>query len=140
MKREAKTLIVDDSAAVLDIMHDILKEYGVLQIAQAEDGLQAVSRFKEALQAGTPYSLVFMDIIMPVLDGQEALKRMRAMEKEAGIAAGERSTIVMVTSLHSTDDMMSAIIDGDCDDYLVKPFEPEHLLHMLVKYGFREAS
>ena len=39
----------------------------------------------------------------------------------------------------ATDDMMHAIIDGDCDDYLVKPFEPAHLLHMLVKYGFRQA-
>ena len=137
MKREAKTLIVDDSTAILEIMAGILDSYGIKELASAEDGSQALSLFKQALQAGEPFSLVFLDIVMPVMDGQETLQRMRALEKEAGIF-GTRSVIIMVTSLHSTDDMMHAIIDGDCDDYLVKPFEPEHLQHMLVKYGFRE--
>ena len=139
MKRLTKTLIVDDSASVLDIMQAILNDYGIADVSQAVDGSKAVAQFEEALSAGSPYALVFLDIVMPRLDGQEALKRMRAAEKKAKVAPGERATIIMVTSLHSTDDMMHAIIDGDCDDYLVKPFEPAHLLHMLVKYGFRQA-
>jgi response regulator of citrate/malate metabolism len=42
----------------------------------------------------------------------------------------------MVTALHSPDDMVEAIIHGDCNDYLVKPFEQEQLQDMLAGYDF----
>ena len=138
MRREVRTLIVDDSVAMLEIMEGILTGCGIAEVAEAEDGLQALSLFEGALLAGEPFSLVFLDIVMPALDGQETLKRMRAMEKDAGIGAGRRATIVMVTSLHSPDDLITAIVEGDCDDYIVKPFEPEYIMHMLVKHGFSE--
>lgn len=136
MKRESKALIVDDSAAVLGMMQEMLEACGIVEVTEAVDGVQALSQFEEALRAGKGYPLVFLDIVMPVLNGQETLKRMRRMEKEAGIAANDRAIIIMVTALHSTDDMIRAIIDGDCNDYLVKPFEQEHLQDMLVTYNF----
>jgi two-component system, chemotaxis family, chemotaxis protein CheY len=136
MIRKTKTLIVDDSAAVLSMMEGMLNEYGIVEITQAEDGLQAMEQFERALLSGTPYSLVFLDIVMPVLDGQATLTRMRALEKQAGIKDEDRSVIIMATSLHSTDDMIKAIIDGDCTDYLVKPFEGEDLRNVLIKYAF----
>lgn len=139
MKRDPKILIVDDSRAILGMMENILTSYGLLDVTKAGNGLQAVELFQEALQGGAPFSPVFLDIVMPVMDGQETLRRIRAMEKEAGITGDARATIIMVTSLHSTTDMMTALIDGDCSDYLVKPFEAEDLGAMLVKYGFLDA-
>ncbi|HXE96905.1 MAG TPA: response regulator [Dongiaceae bacterium] len=136
MKREAKTLIVDDSKAVLRFMENNLRDIGVLDITKAGDGLQATKLFREALQGGTPFSLVFLDVVMPEMDGQEALKRMRAMEKDAGISGGDKATIVMATSLNSPNDMMDALVGGDCSDYLVKPFDIGDLRAILVKYGF----
>ena len=140
MGREAKTLLVDDSAFMRGVMGEILTGFGVSDVTEAEDGLQALDKFEQALAEGNSYSLVFLDIVMPVLDGQETLKRIRALEKNAGLDSSERSTIIMVTSLHSPQDMMDAIIEGDCNDYLVKEFEPEHLLRLLIKYGFCEES
>ena len=136
MIRKRKTLIVDDSTSVLSMMEGILNEYGIKDITQAEDGLQAMEHFERALLSGAPFSLIFLDIVMPVLDGQETLARMRAIEKKAGITGDDRAIIIMATSLHSTEDMIRALIDGDCTDYLVKPFEAEDVHTMLVKYAF----
>lgn len=136
MKPEPKTLIVDDSKAILSMMKNMLTEYGIKDITKAINGQVAVEEFEAALQSGTPFSLVFLDIVMPVMDGQEALKKMRAIESQAGITGDGKATIIMATSLNSTSDMMDAIIEGDCSDYLIKPFDPEDLLGMLVKYDF----
>lgn len=136
MQKTAKVLIVDDSSSVLTMMDSMLTDYGFSDITEAENGLLAVEHFQAAMLSGTPYSLVFLDIVMPVMDGQEALKQMRAIEAEAGIAGDDRAKIVMVTSLHSPNDMINALIEGDCNDYLIKPFDPEDLQGMLVKCGY----
>jgi two-component system chemotaxis response regulator CheY len=136
MKREAKTLIVDDSMAVLRFMENTLRDLGVMDITKACNGLQGTEYFRDALQGGMPFSLIFLDVVMPEMDGQEALKRMRAMENDAGISGCDKATIIMATSLHSPSDMMNALIDGDCTDYLVKPFDSGDLRAILMKYGF----
>jgi two-component system, chemotaxis family, chemotaxis protein CheY len=136
MTRAAKTLLVDDSAFVLDMMENTLGEYGVLDITKAENGQQGLELFASAQASGAPFSLVFLDIEMPVMDGQEALKRMRAVEREAGVRDDDRAIIIMATALHSPADMMNAIIDGDCSDYFVKTFEIEEIGGLLAKYGF----
>ena len=136
MKRKAKTLIVDDSKAVLYMMNGILNDYGLNEICEAANGLLAVEQFEAAARSGAPFSLVFLDIVMPVMNGQEALKRMRDIEMDAGVIGDDRAIIIMATSLHSTTDMIDAMIEGDCTDYLIKPFDPEDLLGMLIKYGY----
>ena len=77
---------------------------------------------------------------MHMLNGQEALKRMREIEREQGVTGDDRAVIIMATSLHSTDDMIQALIDGDCSDYLVKPFNAEDVKGMLIKYEFLDPN
>ncbi len=134
MKR-IKTLIVDDSPVALQMAAVMLEQCGIDDVAAAVNGLQALEHFQRALMDGTPYALVLLDIVMPVLDGQETLKRMRAMENSVGVSADDRTIIVMATALHSADDMMDALFEGDCSDYLVKPFDAEDLRGMLKKHG-----
>jgi len=140
MKRQAKTLIVDDSKAVLSMMEGMLKYYGIDGIDKAANGQVAVDQFQQALSAGTPYSLVFLDIVMPVMDGQTALRQMRAIEAAAGVTGEQRATIIMATSLSSTTDMVDALIEGDCTDYLIKPFEVDDVLGMLTKHGYVDTT
>ena len=136
VKRQTKTLIVDDSTVMLEMIESMLHDCGISDITPAEDGLSALQCFQDALQDGSPVSLVFLDSVMPLLDGQEALRRMRGMEGEAGLGDDDRAVIIMTTALHSPEDMLHALIDGDCSDYLVKPFEKEDIQGMLQKYGF----
>ena len=135
MKREIKALIVDDSKSVLAMMERMLKKLGIPDVKKAGNGLHAAKFFEEALEEGEPYSLVFLDIVMPVMNGQEALKLIRTMEKNAGITRDNQATIIMISSLHSPSDMIDALLYGDCSDFLVKPFEFEDLRGMLTKYN-----
>ncbi|HEX9079471.1 MAG TPA: response regulator [Desulfuromonadaceae bacterium] len=136
MKRGQKILVVDDDAMMLEALELMLSIQGIAEVTKARNGLQALNCFAEALQGNSPFSLVFLDIIMPEMDGQTALKRMRALEQEAGITGDDRSVIIMTTSLGSPEDMIEALIQGDCTDYMVKPLDEGNLRGMLAKYGF----
>ncbi len=135
MPHTNSVLIVDDSDLQADIIASILDDLGITKITKAVNGRDGLERFKEALQSGAAYSLVFLDIVMPEMDGQEALKRMRTLEKEAGVDGNDKTTIIMTTSLSSPADMITAIIEGDCTDYVVKPVSEGILRAMLTKYG-----
>lgn len=135
MPQALKVLIVDDSDLQADILESILDDMGIKNITKAINGIHAVKYVEEALQDGAAYSLVFLDIVMPEMDGQEALKRIRALEKEAGVGENDKSTIIMLTSLSSPEDMITALIEGECTDYVVKPVAESILNAMLIKYG-----
>ena len=130
-------LIVDDSEFQADVLVSILDDMGFTNITKAVNGIDALERFGAALRNGTGFSLVFLDILMPEMDGQEALKRIRALEKEAGVDDNNKSIVIMSTSLSSPADMFTAI-EGDCTDYVVKPVSENILRHMLVKYGLMQ--
>ena len=140
MIKDLKTMIVDDEEVAADLLEIMLNKLGVKNIATASTGRQALDMFDDCLKSGSPYSLVFLDIMMPEMNGQEILKQMRSAEKEAGIASFDRSTIIMTTALTSTDAMVEAIFEGDCSDYLVKPVSSEYLREMLANNGFISVS
>lgn len=133
MNRTIKTLVVDDSDLQADILESALNDLGITDIAKAVNGADAVQQFESALTGEAPYSLVFLDIVMPEMDGQEALKRLRTLERDSGISGKARTTIIMTTSLDSPADMIEALIEGDCNDYIVKPVERDNLRTILIK-------
>ena len=137
MSQVHNILIVDDSEFQADVLVSILDDMGFTNITKAVNGIDALERFGAALRNGTGFSLVFLDILMPEMDGQEALKRIRALEKEAGVDDNNKSIVIMSTSLSSPADMFTAI-EGDCTDYVVKPVSENILRHMLVKYGLMQ--
>jgi two-component system chemotaxis response regulator CheY len=135
MQQAQKVMIVEDSGLQADIMGSILDDLGIKNVTKAINGIQALEHFEKALLNGAAYSLVFLDIVMPEMDGQEALKRMRALEKRAGVGKNDKTTIIMTTALSSPADMITALIEGDCTDYVVKPVTESILRAMLIKYG-----
>jgi two-component system chemotaxis response regulator CheY len=128
-----KCLIVDDDDFSREIITVILSGYSDV-IDAAKNGAEAVHCFEQALKNGSPYNLVCLDILMPVMGGQEALKRMRQLEKAAGISRDWASVIIMTTANTSIQDIQEALWEGDCNDYLVKPVSQADLLALLSKY------
>jgi two-component system chemotaxis response regulator CheY len=127
-----KTLIVEDELTSRVMLREILKRFGSPHVAM--NGKQAVSAVSTALAVGDPYDLICLDIMMPEMDGQEALKQIRQLEQEAGIGADKRAKVIMTTAHADRDNVLEAI-QGQCDYFLVKPIDGRALLQELRRLG-----
>ena len=92
-ENELRALIVDDSEMSRRITARIIAK--VFSYDEAENGLIAVHKYQEAIEQGTPYDIVFMDIIMPEMDGKEAVRSIREYEASSGIM---RVPIIMISA------------------------------------------
>jgi len=126
------TLIVEDDFTNRLILQKRLEEHGTVEIAV--DGHEAIEAVNRCLETGVCYDLICLDIMLPEMDGQEALKRIRAAENQAGFSVGKGSKIVMTTALSDSQNVMSAF-RGDADGYLVKPIERDKLEQQLTALG-----
>ena len=115
----ANVLIVDDSRTSRKILRGILEESGHVVIDEAVNGQEGVQKF----QSCKP-DVVTMDITMPVLDGMEALKMIKALKPEA--------KVIMVTAAGQKNKMIDCIKLG-ADDFLTKPFDKAEIVAVVAK-------
>lgn len=127
-----KTLIVEDEITSRVMLREMLKRYGLPHVAM--NGREAVESVRVALEASEPYDLICLDIMMPEMDGQEALKRIRQLEADAAIPAEKRARVFMTTA-HADRDNVVAAIQSQCDYFLVKPIDGRALLDELRRMG-----
>lgn len=127
-----KTLIVEDDFTSRLLMQEYLKDYGQAHIAM--NGLEAVEAFRQSLETGESYDLVCLDIMMPQMDGQQALRQIRALEEARGIFSTDGVKVIMTTALTDIGNKMDAF-SGLCDGYLTKPVRKEVLLDELRGLG-----
>ena len=127
-----RCLIVEDEYLSREGLKFFLADHA--EIETAVNGREAVERFGQALLEKKPFDLVLLDIIMPEMDGQEALKLIRQAEKAQPEAGVKKAVIIMTTALNSPENMEEALWEGDCTDYLVKPLVRADLLAMLSRY------
>jgi two-component system, chemotaxis family, chemotaxis protein CheY len=126
-----KTLIVEDDFTSRLIVQEFLRDYGVAHIAV--NGQEAVDAVRTALDAGQPYNLICLDIMLPGMDGLQALKEIRTMEESRGIFSTDGAKILMTTALNDMQSKIKAF-SGLCDGYLTKPFSKEQLISELHKH------
>jgi len=112
----AKILIVDDSAFMRKVLSDILREGGITNIIEAENGREAIEKVK----AEAP-DLVLLDIVMPEVDGIETLKKIGKLEKVLMISAIGQESIIKEAK------------DNGALGYIVKPFDQEKVLEEVKK-------
>jgi CheY-like chemotaxis protein len=130
-----KTLIVEDDFTSRLLLQEILKSFGPLHIAV--NGQEAVDAVKIALEAKEHYDLICLDIMMPEMDGHEALKQIRDMEMANGIYSKNGAKIMMVTALGDMKNATTAFYNL-CDVFLPKPIQKAKLLDELRKLGLIE--
>ena len=116
-----RILVVDDREENRLLMVRLLTQLG-LEVKEATNGEEAVQVWKEWLP-----DLTWMDIRMPILDGYEATKQIRAMEQ------GESSIIIALTAQASHSDRTLALTAG-CNDYISKPFREQTLFLKMAQY------
>lgn len=121
MTQKKKILLVDDSKTVL-LMHQLLLADRGYEVLTARDGEDAVQR---AL-AERP-DIIFMDVLMPYMDGFAACQALRANESTRHIP------IIMVTTRGEPHNVQRGFESG-CSDYITKPFNANELLNKLERY------
>lgn len=126
-------LIVDDDFDSRRLMQKILYSYGYCDVAV--DGEEAVEAFRSSLKNGEPYDLICLDIIMPNMDGQQALREIREIETEQGVADEARVKAVMISALDDTKELHDAFFLGEATSYLVKPIRKKTLLNEIRNLG-----
>jgi two-component system chemotaxis response regulator CheY len=123
-----KILIVEDDFSSRFLLQKILEEHGTCHIAV--NGKEAVEAVKNAMDDGDPYDLICLDIMMPEMDGHDALEEIRQLEEEKGIFSSEGVKIIMTTALEDMKNIKHAY-QNLCDGYLAKPITKGKLLKNL---------
>ena len=120
-----KLLVVEDVEINREIIAAILDESGV-QLDFAENGILAVSKFEEHADE---YSLILMDVQMPEMDGFEATRRIRAMQK---LKAQEIPIIAMTAHVFQED--VLKCLEAGMNDHIGKPIDSDVLFEKLRLY------
>lgn len=126
-------LIVEDDFVCRRLLQRCLACYGDCDVAI--NGIEAVDVFKVALDEGHPYDLICLDIMMPKMNGHQALEAIRQVETEHGISGPDCVKVIMTTVLADSRNVMDAFREG-CGSYVVKPIDKQNLLNEVERLGF----
>ncbi|MCA1946258.1 MAG: response regulator [Desulfovibrio sp.] len=124
-----KILIVDDSPGQRALLRELFAPHG--HCTEAEDGAAALELFGQALEAGAPFTLVVLDVLMPGLDGHATLARLKDLEHRHNVSPECSARCIMVSCLQTTASIMRAQYEAGADAYLVKPVHAELVEELL---------
>lgn len=124
-------LIVDDDESIHLYLQVILSRHG--ECVTALTGEEAVERFAAGLAEGNPFDVVFMDILLPGMDGHRAAGIMR--EAEASMEGGASFKLVMITCLVDDSNVKRAFSDARAELYITKPLDRESVSRQLREHG-----
>lgn len=126
-----RILIVEDDFGSRRLMQKMMAQYGTVDVVV--DGDEAIEAFRLGWEDNEPYDLICLDIMMPKVDGQEALKEIRAIEKGFGVKSFNAVKVLMVTALEDPQNVIEAFLKGGADSYMVKPITAEKIEEELKK-------
>ena len=121
-----KILLAEDDFVTRKYMANFLSKYGSCDVT--------VDAFMLALEEEEPYDLVCLDIMMPVMDGYQALMGIRNLEKEKNIPEDKRVKVIMATALNEEKNVKMAF-DLGCTIYSGKPIDQAKFEQALKKIG-----
>ena len=120
--KDVRILLAEDHPINQQIATEILSDVGII-VDIANTGLEA---YEKAKNSG-PYDLILMDIQMPVMDGIEAVKHIRTLEKMENIP-------IIAMTAHALKEERDKCINVGMDDHLAKPINPQELYDCIVKH------
>jgi two-component system chemotaxis response regulator CheY len=116
---KARVLVVDDAIFMRKMISDILEGNGMEVVGEADTGALAVEKYKELKP-----DLVTMDIIMPEMNGIDAVRQIMSNDSQA--------RIVMCSALGQQALVQDALTAG-AKDFLIKPFNPSRVIEVVTK-------
>jgi len=113
-----KILVIDDEYVALSRMVKLFSRWG--EAVGATNGAQAKEMVEKAMQIGTPYDIISIDIELPDSDGLELLNQLRSIEERYHPENPWYSKKIIISAKSKHDNIQKALALG-CDDFLVKP-------------------
>lgn len=127
-------LITDDD----DVTHAFLRHVlmGLGDVRHAFSGREALDCCREALEQGKPFTCLFMDVLMPGMNGLEAVEQIRQLYSGAGVDA---PVVIMASCLSRQECLAAGVAPSAADRFLVKPFDRHAVLTVLAEAGIGQA-
>ena len=114
-----KCLIVEDELKCRHIFKELLSSFGECDVAV--NGQEAIDSFRLAHELKRPYDVIFMNVMMPVVDGLTALREIRLLEKGMEMPPGLMVKAVMMTAPGDPRSVIKAFKEGEANSFLIKP-------------------
>lgn len=127
-QKQLRILVADDDIMIGVLLKDQAMEYGTTDLAT--NGRDALKAFRLAHEEGKPYDIVFLDLLMPGMDGQSTLEAMRTFESAHHPDRNTDCTIIMITASREPNDILEAY-KNKCNGFLTKPVSWNTILDLL---------
>lgn len=128
-----RILIVEDEPVNREVLLLSLRDIGECQAVVT--GEEAVLAHASALAEARPFDVVFLDILLPGMNGLQALEQLRAQEDERQTPQDRRVPVIITTGLDDDHMASRAFIQGQAVSYMTKPFRPGQISEELQKLG-----
>ena len=128
-----RILIVEDDLLSRKFLEGVLGSFG--ELAHAENGLLAIEAVRAAHAEGKPFDLICLDIMMPEMDGQQALEEIRRLERELDVHPKQEVKVIMTTALNDPKSVVRAYYKGGATAYLHKPIDKEAMVDTMRRLG-----
>ena len=127
-----KILLVEDNDLNLEVAQYILEDAGA-EIIVARNGLESVELFEQS--ESDSFDVILMDVMMPVMDGLTATKRIRKLKRKDALKNNKKANIpiIAMTANVFNEDIIAAKEAG-MNEHIAKPLDFDKLIHTLAKY------
>ncbi len=127
-----KFLIIDDDFDSCQLLKVRLRDMG--DSDTVTDGNKAFDLYVQACRSKSPYDIIFLDIVMPNIDGHQILVKIRDWE-DKNLEPEQKVKIVMVSTEKDTKNIFSSLKEG-CDNYMSKPIRKTAIADVMKKLGY----
>lgn len=127
-----RILIVDDEQQICDLATYFLNSYGDCLTAQS--GEDAIEILQDTWARGETIDCIFLDLMMPDMNGIETLREIRRLERERSQSGVDEIKIIILTASNNPKDVVGSFKEQG-DGYIVKPFDEEKLAEELKNVG-----
>ena len=124
-----RALIVEDEFLSRKVLRSFLTT--IFEVDIVVNGQEAINAFELAHKENRPYNLILMDIMMPEVDGIEALEHIRTLERDKRIKSPVK--VIMTTALDDPKTVIRSFHDGEASAYIVKPVDKDKLFSELER-------
>jgi CheY-like chemotaxis protein len=130
LRASGRVLMVEDGPDNQRVIRHVLETAGY-SVTAADNGQIGLELALAAVDEGSPFRVILMDVQMPVLDGYEATRRLRA--------AGYTGPIIALTA-HALPSERQRCLEAGCDAFATKPIERLHLLETIALHLTKPAE